>query len=208
MDTSPTEASPVQSTRGFKGVLAKARRGGKDTASSPSFFNGMDNNSSDSHGIIRSSVESLQALEKDRASRESSIDDGTTMTKSRTLAKLIPARIKKKLKKQGGPEREEEQGEDEHVDGRARHGNAITDPAPAATSTAGGSSRQNTVGGDSLISYDSDDETESLVHFFFPSLFTCSSTFGPAILPRTTRFVRLNRDRQAQALSACRKQTN
>lgn len=156
MDTSPTEASPVQSTRGFKGVLAKARRGGKDTASSPSFFNGMDNNNSDSHGIIRSSVESLQALEKDRASRESSIDDGTTMTKSRTLAKLIPARIKKKLKKQGGPEREEEQGEDE-LDG---HGNAITGPAPAATSTAVGSSRQNTVGGDSLISYDSD-ETES-----------------------------------------------
>lgn len=118
----------------------------------------MDNNSSDSHGVIRSSVESLQALEKDRASRESSIDDGTTMTKSRTLAKLIPARIKKKLKKQGGPEREEEQGEDEHVDG---HGNAITNPAPAATSTAvGGSSRQNIVGGDSLISYDSD-ETES-----------------------------------------------
>lgn len=156
MDTSPTEASPVQSTRGFKGVLAKARRGGKDTASNPSFFNGMDNNSSDSHGIIRSSVESLQALEKDRASRESSIDDGTTMTKSRTLAKLIPARIKKKLKKQGGPEREDELGEDE-LDG---HGNAITDPASAATSTAVGSSRQNTVGGDSLISYDSD-ETES-----------------------------------------------
>lgn len=157
MDTSPTEGSPAQSTRGLKGVLAKARRGGKDTVSSPSFFNGMDNNSSDSHGIIRSSVESLQALEKDRASRESSIDDGTTVTKSRTLAKLIPARIKKKLKKQGGPEREDEQGEDEHVDG---HGNAITDPAPAATSTAVGSSRQNTVGGDSLISYDSD-ETES-----------------------------------------------
>lgn len=159
MDTSPTEASPVQSTRGFKGVLAKARRG-KDTASSPPFFDGTDNNSSDSHGI-RSSVESLQALEKDRASRESSIDDGTTMTKSRTLAKLIPARIKKKLKKQGGLEREEEQVEDgeegEHVDG---HGNKITDPAPAASSTAVGSSRQNTVGGDSLISYDSDD-TES-----------------------------------------------
>lgn len=154
MDTSPTEASPVQSTRGFKGVLAKARRGGKDTASSPSFFNGTDNNSSDSHGI-RSSVESLQALEKDRASRESSIDDGTTMTKSRTLAKLIPARIKKKLKKQGGLEREEEQGEDGE-----EGGNAITDPAPAATSTAVGSSRQNTVSGDSLISCDSD-ETES-----------------------------------------------
>lgn len=152
MDTSPTEASPVQSTRGFKGVLAKARRGGKDTASSTSFFNGTDNNSSDSHGI-RSSVESLQALEK-----ESSIDDGTTTTKSRTLAKLIPARIKKRLKKQGSLEREEEQGEDgeegEHMDG---HG---MDPAPAAASTAVGSSRQNTIGGDSLISYDSD-ETES-----------------------------------------------
>lgn len=159
MDTSPTEASPVQSTRGFKGVLAKARRGGKDTAPSPSFFNGTDN-SSDSHGI-RSSVESLQALEKDRASRESSIDDGTTTTKSRTLAKLIPARIKKKLKRQGSLEREEEQGEDgeerEHMDG---HGNAIMDPAPASTSTAVGSSRQNTTGGDSLMSYDSD-ETES-----------------------------------------------
>lgn len=159
MDTSPTEASPVQSTRGFKGVLAKARRGGKDTASNTSFFNGTDNNSSDSHGI-RSSVESLQALEKDRASKESSIDDGTTTTKSRTLAKLIPARIKKKLKKQESLEREEEQGEDgeegEHMDG---HGN-IMDPAPAAASTAVGSSRQNTIGGDSLILYDSD-ETES-----------------------------------------------
>lgn len=159
MDTSPTEASPVQSTRGFKGVLAKARRGGKDTASNTSFFNGTDNNSSDSHGI-RSSVESLQALEKDRASKESSIDDGTTTTKSRTLAKLIPARIKKKLKKQESLEREEEQGEDgeegEHMDG---HGN-IMDPAPAAASTAVGSSRQNTIGADSRILYDSD-ETES-----------------------------------------------
>lgn len=159
MDASPTEASPVQSTRGFKGVLAKARRG-KDTASSTSFFSGTDNNNSDSHGIIRSSAESLQILEKDRASRESSIDDGTTMTKSRTLAKLIPARIKKKLKNQGGQEREEDRGEaeeGEHVDG---HGNAITDPTHAATSPAVGGSRHNTVGGDSLISYDSD-ETES-----------------------------------------------
>lgn len=150
----------MQSTRGFKGVLAKARLGGKDTASSPSFFSGTDNNSSDSHGI-RSSVESLQALERDRASRESSIDDGTTTTKSRTLSKLIPARIKKKLKKQGSLEREEEQGEDreegEQVDG---HGNAIMDPAPAATSTPVGSSSQNTIVGNSLNSYDSD-ETES-----------------------------------------------
>lgn len=158
MDTSPTEVSPVQPTRGFKGVLAKAIRGGKDATSSPSFFNGTENNSGDSHGI-RSSVESLQALEKDRASRESSIDDGATTTKSRTLAKLIPARIKKKLKKQGSLEREEEQGEDgerEHKDG---HGNAIMDPAPAATPTAVGSSGQDTTG-ESLISYDSD-ETES-----------------------------------------------
>lgn len=162
METAASEVSPPPSGRGLKGVLAKARRGGKDSASTPS-NNGTDN-SSESHGI-RSSLESIR--ERARTSRESSIDDGTlTTSKSHSLSKLIPGRIKKRLKKHGGTEREEgseEQAEegDQEEDGRGR---SISDQAATSADpkrpTPTGSRSQSTLNGSSLISYD-DSDTES-----------------------------------------------
>lgn len=155
MESPPTEVSPVPYSRGLKGVLAKARRGGKESSYTLS-INGTEN-SSDSHGI-RSSAESLQY--KERTSREPSIDDGSTTNRSRPLAKLIPARIKKKLRKQ---EREEDKGEDgeegQQTDGR---GCIILDPVATSTDTKRPTDNrsQSTLGDSSPITYDSD-ETES-----------------------------------------------
>lgn len=162
METAAAEVSPSPSGRGLKGVLAKARRGGKDSSSVPS-NNGTDN-SSESHGI-RSSLESIR--EKVRTSRESSIDDGTVVTsKSHSLSKLLPGRIKRRLKKLGATDREEEseeRGEDggQEEDGRGR---SISDQAATSAdprrSTPTGSRSQSTLGGSSLMTYDETD-TES-----------------------------------------------
>lgn len=162
METAAAEVSPSPSGRGLKGVLAKARRGGKDSSSVPS-NNGTDN-SSESH-VIRSSLESIR--ERARTSRESSIDDGTVVTsKSHSLSKLLPGRLKKRLKKHGATDREEEpeeQGEDgdQEEDGRGR---SISDQAATSAdprrSTPTGSRSQSTLGGSSLMTYDETD-TES-----------------------------------------------
>lgn len=184
METAAADVPPEPSGRGFKAVLAKTRRGAKDTSSTPS-IHGTEN-SSDSHAI-RSSIESVK--EKLRASRESSIGDGTTTTsKSRTLSKLIPGRIKKKLKGLGVSERDEEserqepgQGEEageksagergqEQDDGR---GGSIIDQAATSSSSSAdprnnhhtptgrpaGSESQSTLGDSSLITSD-DSEPE------------------------------------------------
>lgn len=161
METAASGVSPPPSGRGLKGVLAKARRGGKDGSSTPS--NNGTENSSEGRGV-RSSLDSIR--DKVRTSRGSSIDDGTVSTsKSHSLSKLIPGRIKKRLKKHGGTEREEseEQGEegDQDEDGRGR---SISDQAATSADpkrpTPAGSTSQSTLGGSSLISYD-DPDTES-----------------------------------------------
>lgn len=161
MESAASEVSPPPSGRGLKSVLAKARRGGKDSSSTPS-NNGTDN-SSEGHGI-RSSIESIR--ERARTSRESSIDDGmVTTSKSHPLSKLIPGRIKKRLKKYGGTEREEEseeQGEegDQEEDGRGR---SISDQAATSTNLGSRESHrqsQSTMDSSSLATYD-DSDTES-----------------------------------------------
>lgn len=162
METAVSEVSSPTSGRGLKGVLAKARRGGKDSSSTPP--NNSTDNSSDGHGV-RSSLDSVR--ERIRTSRESSIDDGTvTTSKSHSLSKLIPGRIKKRLRKHGGTEREEESeelGEDggQEEDGRGR---SISDQSATSAepkrSTRTGSRSQSTLGGSSLITYD-ESETES-----------------------------------------------
>lgn len=159
METTASEVSPPPSGRGLKGVLAKARRGGKDSIVSLS-NNGVDNGS-ENHGI-RSSLESISG--KVRTSRGSSIDDGTvTTSKSHPLSKLIPSRIKKKLKKHGTTERDEEseeQGEDgdQEEDGRGRSiGDQAATAADPKRPTPTGSRSQSTLGGSSLITYDDSD---------------------------------------------------
>lgn len=175
MEGAAAEVSPEPAGRGLKSILTKARRGEKDPSSRTS-IDGTDN-SSETHGV-RSSIDSVRG--RIRASRESSIDGGTTTTiKSRTLSKLIPARIKKKLKKpeerdeqeEGkGGEAEERTGEQGQDDGRGRR---ITDQPATSSASApasadphspierrAGSESQSTLGGSSLIPSD-DSETES-----------------------------------------------
>ncbi|KAL8687155.1 MAG: hypothetical protein Q9218_006595 [Villophora microphyllina] len=119
MDSDTKEVSPEPSKRGLKSVLSKARRGGKNNASTVS-INGADT-SSDSHGI-RSSIDSGQ--DKLRASRGSSLDDGASVNASSNISKLIPSRIQKKRQerkaaKQAAKEEAEAQ-EAQEDDGRGR----------------------------------------------------------------------------------------
>ena len=159
METATVDVSPAPSGRGLKGVLAKARRAGKDTSSTTS-VNGTDN-SSDSHRL-RSSIDSTR--DRARTSRESSIDDGTTTaSNTRKLSKLIPGRIKQKLKKKGGAEREgeleEQEEEEDQDDGRGRRTSDQAATSADLTRSAGSRS-QSTLGGISLITID-DPDSES-----------------------------------------------
>lgn len=153
MESPAAETSPATSGLGFKGMFSKARRGGKDTSSTPS-INGTDN-SSEGHGV-RSSIDSVR--DKLRPSRESSIDDGTIVSKPRKLSKLIPGRMKRKKKKnQEGEDdqQDDEDGQDDHVEQPA----TSTQPRPQPNT---GRRSQSTLGGDgdsSLITYDSDTES-------------------------------------------------
>jgi len=117
-EPSPAPSMSAQSTKGFKGVIAKARLGRKDNSSTTA-LNGTED-SSDNNGV-RNSVDSL--LDKARGSRGSS-DDGLPPGPS-NLSKLIPGRVKRKKK-----EREEaEQAQREAEDGRGR---SIEDQAATA----------------------------------------------------------------------------
>ena len=93
MDPSAADTSPTPSARGFKAVLTKARRPGKDN-NSPTPSVNSTNYSSEGHGL-RSSVESSR--DKPRVFPRFSADDGPASPKHRKLSKLIPKRILKKV---------------------------------------------------------------------------------------------------------------
>lgn len=117
MESATVDISPAPSTRGFKGVLSKARRGGKDNSSTTS-INGTDN-SSEANGI-RSSIESIQ--ENARPGQQPG-EDGVTTSKPRKLSKIL-GRLKRKKKTHDGlddqPGEEEEDDDDVEDDGRGR----------------------------------------------------------------------------------------
>jgi hypothetical protein len=147
MEASAADTSPTPSGRGFKGVLAKARQPGN--SSTPS-FNGTDN-SSEGHGL-RYSIDSVG--EKLLVSRQSSIDDGSTSTKSRKLSKLIPKRILNKVGNHGAtgePRREGEEAGEGDPRGRTTVGQAGT--LMRSRSALGRD------GGSSLNLYDDEDES-------------------------------------------------
>jgi len=152
MDAPNKELSPALSTsapsgKGLKGVLKKARLGRKDDASTIS-LNGSDEGNT---GGLRNSVESL--LDRARDNR-SSLDDGLPSGPS-NLSKLIPGRVKKKLKK-----REEAEHQQELGDGRGRSVEDQTATAVESKTQSGNKSRD-TLGEDaeSLITVESDTES-------------------------------------------------
>ena len=95
----PKESSPAANTR-IKGVLSKARRGTKDEPKDEPNMPSISIHDTSSEGPgsttgVRSSLDSLG--ERIRASRQSSLDDGTGSNK---LAKLIPGHKKRAKKRQ------------------------------------------------------------------------------------------------------------
>ncbi len=157
MDGPNKEMSPAPSvsSKGFKGVIAKARIGRKDDPSLTS-LNGTDDGSERSG--IRSSVDSL--MDRARASRNPSIDEGGIPPGPSSLSKLIPGRVKKKRK-----QREEAVLQLETEDGPLGRGRSVEDStATAAVSQPQLSANrsQSSIGGDgtsSLITVDSDNES-------------------------------------------------
>ena len=111
METSAADTSPSPSAQGFKTVLAKTRRSGKDVNSSTPSVNSTIN-SSEGHGI-RSSIDSTG--DKLQGTRRSSTDDGLASPKTRKLSKLIPKRLLKKAGNHRGREIEEPSREVEEV---------------------------------------------------------------------------------------------
>ncbi|KAI4129425.1 MAG: hypothetical protein LQ338_002265 [Usnochroma carphineum] len=156
MDGGAQETSPEPSSRGLKGVLSKARRGGKNNDSVVSF----NDNSSGSHGV-RSSIDS--ARDKLRASRGSSIDDGLSTNNSGGISKLIPTRIQNKRRerkaaKQAAKEEEEAQEDGERGRGRGR---SISEQAATAAGTLPLPSRSRSTLGEegSLLTNDSEGDS-------------------------------------------------
>lgn len=115
MDASAKELSPAPSaapsTKGFKGVVAKARLGRNKDESTTS-LNGSDESSEPSG--IRHSVDSL--IDRARDSRKSSLDDDGLPSGPSNLSKLIPGRAKKKRRKREAAE----QLQQELAEGRGR----------------------------------------------------------------------------------------
>ncbi len=110
MDPHPAakEPSPAPSTtsKGLKGVIAKARRSRKDDSS---ITTGADDTNDDNE---RNSIDSLV-----RNSTRSSIDDGQSGASSK-MSKLIPKRIKKRMEQKEEAERQQQAG-DEDARGRS-----------------------------------------------------------------------------------------
>lgn len=152
MEGEAKEVSPEPSTRGLKGVLSKARRGGSRPNASVVSIN---DNSSDSHGI-RSSIDSSQY----RASGGSSLDDGLPSNGSSGISKLLPKGIQKKRKERKAAKeaaKEEEVAQEEDGRGRSISEQAATAAAPAALLQTG--SRSTLAETASLLTNDSDGES-------------------------------------------------
>ena len=163
MDPLSKEVSPspslsnATSSKGFKGVVAKARLGRSKDDSAAASINGSDDGSTE-HSDIRQSIDSL--VDRVRDSRKTSvIDDGLPPGPS-NLSKLIPGRAKKKRRKR---EEAEQQLQQELAEGRGR---SVTGDQPATAAEPSQLSKDNrsrsTLGedGGSLITLDSED-TES-----------------------------------------------
>jgi len=110
-ETSPAPSTST-GTRGFKGIVAKARLGrDKDRNESTLSLNGSDEGEQSG---VRHSVDSL--TDKVRDGRKSSVDNDGLPSGPSALSKLVPGRVKKKRRKR----EEAEQQQQEELDGRGR----------------------------------------------------------------------------------------
>ena len=148
-EISPAPSNSALSSKGFKGVIAKARLGRKDDNSTTS-LNGSDESE---RGGIRSSVDSL--IDRARDSERPSVDDGLPSGPS-NLSKLIPGRIKKKRRKR----EEAEQLQQELAEGRGRSADDQTATVAESRLQPVNESRK-TLGedGGSLLTIESDTES-------------------------------------------------
>ena len=110
MESEAKDSSQSPSGNRLRSVLTKARRGKKDTSNASAVSVVVTEDSSE--GNPRSLRESLDSL---RASRQSSLDDGTGGAK---LKKLIPGRARRKRKKQEAAEQQQAQEIEEEGRGR------------------------------------------------------------------------------------------
>ena len=151
-ELSPAPSTAPSTTKGFKGVVAKARLGRNKDESTTS-LNGSDESNEISG--IRHSVDSL--IDKARDSRKSSLDEDGLPPGPSKVSKLIPGRAKKKRRKR----EEAEQLQQELAEGRGR---SIADQT-ATSAEPRKSSKDNrsrsTLGedGGSLITVDSELES-------------------------------------------------
>lgn len=116
MDRLAKETSPAPSTstgtKGFKGLVAKARLGlDKDKDESTVSLNGSDEGERNG---VRHSVDSL--IDRVRDSRKTNVEEDGLPSGPRALSKLIPGRIKKKRRMR----EEAEQQQQQEPDGRGR----------------------------------------------------------------------------------------
>lgn len=151
MESAAKETSPAPSSKGLKSVLTKARRGLKDNSSTLS-VNGTDT-SSNSHGGLRSSIDSTVEKLKPRTSADTSQNEGDKSGSS-GIAKLISSRSRKKRKKARAAA---EQDQEEATRGcsigeRASHG-------ASGDLDASDKTPEDDDGGSSLLTYDSDLES-------------------------------------------------
>ena len=159
MDALSKEVSPspstsaATSTKGFKGMVAKARLNRNKDESTAS-INGSDDGSTE-QSDIRNSIDSLV----DKV-RKPSLDENGLPSGPSNLSKLIPGRVKKKRRKR----QEAEELQQELADGRGR---SVDDQAATAAESSELSKdkdnrSRSTLGedGGSLITLDSED-TES-----------------------------------------------
>lgn len=143
------ETSPAPSSRGLKGLLAKARGSRKDSSSAAS-VNGTEGGSE-----IRNSVDSL--IDKERFSRKSSTDDGAPSTGDK-MSKLIPNRIKRRRRKR--EEAEQQRQDDEQDRGiKSSSSQTATSRDPSIQTRHKSQSTLDDDGEGSLITLDSDPES-------------------------------------------------
>lgn len=148
MESEAKESSQSPSGNRLRSVLSKARRSKRDDNNDSTISVVVTEGSSE--GNTRSLRDSIDSL---RASRQSSLDDGSGGAK---LKKLIPGRAKRKRRKQEAAERQ--QAEEEEARGRDANDQTATAalrPAPANRSRSTIDDGE----GSSLITVDSDAES-------------------------------------------------
>lgn len=149
-ELSPAPSTSAHSTKGLKGVIAKARLARKDDPPTIS-INGTEDGGERSG--IRNSMDSL--MDKARASTGSSLDDGLPSGPS-NLSKLIPGRTKKKRRKR--EEAEQAQQETEEGRGRSVEDQAATAAAPNSLAAKRSQSTLGEDGEGSLLTVESETE--------------------------------------------------